>query len=250
MPRYFIEVSYKGTNYAGFQVQQNANTIQGEVEKALQIYFRTNFQLTGSSRTDAGVHAKQNFFHFDYVLLFSSEILNKAVYHLNAILPNDIVVKSVSQVADSTHCRFDAVSRTYQYTVFQNKDPFLQDRAYHYPYKLNIEKLQQAAETLISYTDFESFAKKNNQAFTNQCNIFHSQWSNPQDCLIYTVTANRFLRGMVRGLVGTMLKVGREITDIQDFKKIIENKDPSKADFSTPPQGLTLISVNFPKQNS
>ena len=245
MSRYFIEVSYKGTNYAGFQIQQNANTIQAEVEKALHIYYRAAFSLTGSSRTDAGVHAKQNFFHFDTEIIKDASLLIKAAYHLNAILPEDIVVKSIFPVKDLSHCRFDAMSRSYQYTIFQNKDPFLQDRGYYYPYKLNFEKLQEAARLLLTYQDFESFAKKNNQAHTNKCNIIVSEWVQNEGIIIYKVTANRFLRGMVRGLVGTMLKVGREIYTIEEFQGIIENKNPAKVDFSTPAQGLILVQVSF-----
>lgn len=244
MPRFFIEVSYKGTGYAGFQIQQNANTVQAEVEKALKTYFRKTIDLTGSSRTDAGVHAMQNFFHFDADLL-NDEILLKAVYHINAILPFDIVVKSIKHMSDTAHCRFDAISRSYQYTIFQSKDPFLNDVGYYYPYNLNLEELQKAAALLFKYTDFETFAKKNNQAHTNICNIQQSIWLQQADCIIYNVTANRFLRGMVRGLVGTMLKVGRGIHTLEDFQKIIQNKNPAKADFSTPPQGLKLLSVNF-----
>jgi tRNA pseudouridine38-40 synthase len=244
MSRYFIEVSYKGTGYAGFQIQKNANTVQAEIEKAIKTYFRTTINLTGSSRTDAGVHARQNFFHFDADLI-NNEILLKAIYHINAILPFDIVVKSIKLMPDTAHCRFDAVSRSYKYTIFQSKDPFLNDVGYYYPYNLNLEELQKAAVLLFNYTDFETFAKKNNQAHTNICTIQQSVWLQQEDCIIYNVTANRFLRGMVRGLVGTMLKVGRGIHTLKDFQKTIESKSSAKADFSTPPQGLTLLSVNF-----
>ena len=245
MPRYFIEVSYMGTNYAGFQVQQNANTIQAEVEKALHIYFRKEISLTGSSRTDAGVHAKQNYFHFDSDFITGADIIVRSVYHLNAILPDDIVIQSISQVNEEDHCRFKALSRSYEYTIYQSKDPFLLDRAYFYPYTLDLIKLQQAADLLFKYTDFQSFAKKHNQSHTNQCTIIESKWKQNENCIIYNITANRFLRGMVRGLVGTMLKVGRGINSVDNFKTIIESKNPSSADFSVPPQGLTLLSVNY-----
>src|SRR5688572_22583148 len=132
MPRFFIEVAYKGTNYGGFQRQDNARTIQSEVEKALSTYFRDDFQLTGSSRTDAGVHAKQNFFHFDSGILPVLENYSKSIYHLNAILPVDIVVLGIRHVQPGAHCRFDARYRTYQYTVYQQKDPFLQEMGYYY----------------------------------------------------------------------------------------------------------------------
>ena len=244
MPRYFIEVSYRGTDYAGFQAQQNANTIQDEVEKALLTYFREKCSLTGSSRTDAGVHALQNFFHFDFEFA-PIHLWDKVVYHLNAILPGDIVVKRIFAVKDDAHCRFDAVHRTYEYSLYMNKDPFLEDRAYFYPYKLNVELLNEAASILKTVKNFESFSKRNTQVKTFNCTIMESEWSYKNGLLIYRVTANRFLRGMVKGLVGTMLKVGREKISVNDFIQIIESKDAARVDFSVPPQGLKLIQVAY-----
>ena len=243
MPRYFIEVSYKGTGYAGFQIQQNANTVQAEVEKALQIYFRQPFTLTGSSRTDAGVHALQNFFHCDTDSIDHPE---KACYHLNAILPADIVMRSIKPVADDAHCRFDALSRSYIYALYQSKDPFLQDRAYYYPYQLDMPLLQQAANALLGEHNFESFAKKNIQAHTFDCTIYKSRWIQSTDSVIeFHITGNRFLRGMVRGLVGTMLHVGRRQLTIEGFTALINSKNAALADFSTPANGLKLASVNY-----
>ena len=205
MPRFFIEVAYKGTNYAGFQKQDNANTIQAEVEKALKIYFREDFDLTGSSRTDAGVHARQNYFHFDTQQVPILEDYSKISYHLNAILPADIVVHSLLPVKEDAHCRFDALSRTYQYTIYQKKDPFMQDTAYHYPYKLDFGILSLCASELFNHTDFEAFSKRNTQVYTYMCTILFSEWSFNNNCIQYNVSANRFLRGMVKGMVGTML---------------------------------------------
>jgi tRNA pseudouridine38-40 synthase len=242
MARYFIEVAYKGTQYAGFQVQKNANTIQAEVENALKVFYRTVFELTGSSRTDAGVHARQNFFHFDADVIKDTD---KAVYHLNAILPADIVVKSIRQVADDAHSRFDAVSRSYQYTIYQQKDPFLDDRAYYYPFSVDMEVLQQAAALVKANTNFQSFSKKNTQVFTYECAIFESEWKVQNECLIYNVTGSRFLRGMVRGLVGTMLLTGRRKYSVEKFKSILSNSDTSFTDFSTPAKGLSLIEVRY-----
>ena len=244
MPRYFIEVSYKGTLYAGFQAQQNANTIQDEVEKALKIYFKETFMLTGSSRTDAGVHALQNFFHFDFEFT-TIPGWDKVVYHLNAILPADIVVKRIFAVKDDAHCRFDAKYRSYEYGLYMNKDPFLEDRAYFYPYKLNMELLNEAAALIREAKNFESFSKRNTQVKTFICTIQESEWLSKQDIIIYRVSANRFLRGMVRGLVGTMLKVGREKTSMEEFIQIIESHDPALVDFSVPPQGLKLVHVAY-----
>jgi tRNA pseudouridine38-40 synthase len=247
MSRYFIELFYKGTNYAGFQIQQNANSIQAEIEKALTIYYKYPFSLTGSSRTDAGVHALSNYLHFDTEELDSvtAEALDKSVYHMNAILPGDIVIKRLYKVKDDAHCRFDAISREYKYYIYQHKTPFLSDRAFFFPYNLDIHKLNQAAALLLTHEDFTSFSKKNTQVKTFQCKLSKSVWQEENDMLVFTVKGNRFLRGMVRGLVGTMLKVGTSKISIDDFRKIIEDKDSSKVDFSVPPQGLFLVNVAY-----
>lgn len=248
MPRYFIRVAYKGTNYAGFQIQDNAVSIQAEVEKALRIFFKKEFQLTGSSRTDAGVHALCNYFHFDS----DSELYNldKSIYNLNAILPIDIIIKSIYPVSNGAHCRFDALGREYEYYLYQSKNPFLADRAFFYPYTLDISKLNEAAALIKHYTDFTSFSKRNTQVKTFNCTIEKSQWLIKNDCIVFHVQANRFLRGMVRGLVGTMLRVGANRISIPDFKRIIENRDCSQVDFSVPPQGLFLINVLYPQSVS
>lgn len=245
MPRYFIEVAYNGARYAGFQIQQNAHSIQAAVEQALKIFFKQDFKLTCSSRTDAGVHALSNYFHFDVESFPEQEILNNSIYNLNAILPDDIVAKRIYEVDSKAHCRFDALSRSYQYVVYQHKDPFVNDRAYYYPYNLDIQKLQAAAEVLKNYQDFTSFSKKNTQVKTFICNILKSEWVLQNNLIIYNVEANRFLRGMVRGLVGTMLKVGTGKISLSDFCNIIESKDCTKADFSVPPQGLFLLKVLY-----
>lgn len=244
MPRYFLELAYKGTRYSGFQIQENARTIQYEVEKALKILFKQPLQLTGSSRTDAGVHARQNYFHFDINL----EIPEKELYHLNAILPPDIVVLSLVQVSPNAHCRFDAVAREYNYYIYQHKDPFKEDRAWFFPYQLSIDVLHQTAAIIPQYSDFTSFAKRNSQVNNFLCNIQYSSWQEKDGFYIYTVRANRFLRGMVRGLVGTMVKTARNKIHVEQFKQIIEAKDCTKADFTTPPQGLFLSKVIFPQK--
>ena len=241
MSRYFLEVSYKGTNYSGFQIQQNANSIQEEIEKAFQILQKEKIGLTGSSRTDAGVHALQNFFHFD----FDGEINPHFVYRMNAILPGDIVVQKLIAVKQGAHCRFDAISREYKYFIYRYKDPFLKDRAFYFPYKLNMELMQQAAVMIKTYTDFTSFSKRNTQVKTFNCSILESKWGWEDECLVFYVKADRFLRGMVRALVATMLKIGRGKMTIAEFKNVIEEKDCSKASFAAPSQGLFLMSVNY-----
>jgi tRNA pseudouridine38-40 synthase len=248
MSRFFIEVAYKGTNYAGFQIQKNANSIQAEIQKALKIFFKEDIELTCSSRTDSGVHADSNFFHFDSdsgLNAITHDKLDISSYNINAILPDDIVVKRIFAVKDDFHSRFDAISREYQYNIYTQKDPFLADRAYYYPYKLNIDEMNKAAALLLKYTDFMCFSKKNTQVKTFNCTIIESIWTFENSRYVYTVKANRFLRGMVRALVATMLRVGTGKLSLQEFIEIIEKKDATKADFSAPPQGLFLKKVNF-----
>jgi len=241
MARYFLEVAYRGTAYSGFQSQENANTIQQEVEQAFRTLQRDAVVLTGSSRTDTGVHALQNFFHFD----FESPLHPQFVYKINAILPSDIVVRSVKQVADDAHCRFDASSRVYEYFIYRSKDPFLEDRAWYFPYTLNREALQEAATLLMRYHDFTSFSKRNTQVKTFECSIMESSWRQQQDCLVYRVRANRFLRGMVRALVATMLQVGRGALSLEDFTAVIDAKDCTRASFAAPAHGLFLVEVCY-----
>ncbi len=239
--RFLIEVAYRGTAYAGFQVQENANTIQYEVEKALSVIYRQHIALTGSSRTDSGVHALQNFFHTDTEIPLRQE----HIYNLNALLPADIVIKRLIEVPTDFHCRFQASYRRYQYHLYQQKNPFYYDRGWFYPYPLQIDLLQQAATVILEYTDFTSFSKRNTQVKTKLCAIMESRWERREDEWVYTVKANRFLRGMVRGLVGTMLLVGRQKISLQDFRNIIEGKDCTLADFTTPAQGLFLVEVGL-----
>lgn len=241
MPRYFLELCYQGTAYSGFQVQDRGNTIQSEVEKALQILFHQPFTLTGSSRTDAGVHAVRNYFHFDTELTLATT----KIYNLNALLPPDIAVRGIYPVPETAHCRFDAVTREYKYFIYRAKNPFLANRAWLFPYPLDFDLLQKGAAMLKEYTDFTSFSKRNTQVKTFLCSIEDSYWAREGEQLVYTVRANRFLRGMVRGLVGTMLKLGRNQVTVGEFRAIIEAKDCTRADFSTPARGLFLYGVFY-----
>ncbi|MCO6497707.1 MAG: tRNA pseudouridine(38-40) synthase TruA [Chitinophagaceae bacterium] len=243
MPRYFIEVAYDGSQYAGFQIQENANTIQAEVEKALRIFYKKDFELTGSSRTDTGVHALQNYFHFDAEEAIPSS--QRDVYHINAILPDDITLKNFFRVGDGMHCRFDAQSREYKYFIYTKKNPFLRQTAFFFPFKIDVSKMQEAAAVLKEYSDFTSFSKKHTQAKNFNCDIRESEWLTEDDTLVYHVVSNRFLRGMVKGLVGTMLRVGRGKMSLQEFREVIEAKDCSGVDFSVASHGLFLVKVNF-----
>ena len=243
MSRYFIEVSYRGTHFSGFQVQANAVTIQSEIEKALRVLFKKNFSLTGSSRTDRGVHALQNYFHFDTDIDGIAE--ERRVYNLNAILPDDIVIKRIFMVEDTAHSRFDAIRREYLYHIYSRKNPFLMDRAFYYPYKPDIDQLNKAATILKKHSDFTSFSKKNTQVNNFICTLSVSEWFQRDEMLIYQVAGNRFLRGMVKGLVGTMLLAGTGKINLTQFEEIILSRDCTKADFSVPPHGLFLKKVVY-----
>lgn len=243
MTRYFLEMAYHGRRYAGFQAQANACTIQGEIDRAVGILVKHPVLTTGSSRTDAGVHASQNFVHFDTEHSLHPQFL----YKLNAILPRDIAVRAVYRVHPGVHARFTAVARSYEYMVSRVKDPFLQDFAYYFPYRIDLDSMQEAAAAVCAQKDFTSFSKRNTQVRTFICNIAAAGWTQEGDTLKFRICANRFLRGMVRGLVGTMLQVGRGKMNIEGLGRIFEGKDCSKADFSAPAQGLFLRAVSYPE---
>ncbi|HVX28273.1 MAG TPA: tRNA pseudouridine(38-40) synthase TruA [Parafilimonas sp.] len=241
MSRYFLEVAYLGTHYSGFQVQKNANTIQREVERALKIYYQKDFSLTGSSRTDAGVHAEQNFFHFDADII----IQNENLYNLNALLNFDIAVKKIFEVQSTSHCRFDATSRMYHYHIHRKKNPFLFETSYYYPFSLNVDLLHQYATAIKSFKDFTSFSKKKTQVNHFFCNIQHSQWIIEDDIWRYEIKADRFLRGMVKAITGTMLKLAKNEAAVSELEKIVFSKNCNLADFSPPSKGLFLKEIRF-----
>jgi tRNA pseudouridine38-40 synthase len=242
MKRYFIEVAYDGADFGGFQIQSNQKSIQGALENAMNILFREAISLTGASRTDAGVHAFQNFLHFDTTI----PITSKHVYNLNALLPKSIVVNNIYTVPNDAHCRFDAVKRSYIYKIHSQKSPFLEGRSWFYPFPVDIKALQAAADTLLHYTDFESFSKKNTTVNTFDCKITKAKWEQEGDKITFSIDSNRFLRGMIRGLVGTMLHCGRGQQNTTDFIRIIASKNEQNVDFSTPAHGLYLSEINYP----
>jgi tRNA pseudouridine38-40 synthase len=239
MPRYFLELTYKGTGYSGFQKQENANTIQAEVEKAFHILQGRSVVLTGSSRTDAGVHALQNYFHFDF-----DELHPRFLYKINAILPDDIVIKHVYTMPENAHSRFDATSRRYEYRIYRSKNPFLQGQALYYPFKIDMGLMQEAAVLVKNQTSFFAFTKTNTQVKNFNCNIYNSEWVQAEDTIIYTIEGNRFLRGMVRLLTASILQVGRKKITMNEFEKFF--KEEKKCGFSIPAHGLYLTHVNFP----
>jgi tRNA pseudouridine38-40 synthase len=242
MPRYFIEVSYRGTNYSGFQVQENAGTIQSEIEEAFATIHRTGVTLTGSSRTDAGVHALQNYFHFDFETAIHPQFLYKA----NALLPPDIAITRVLEVNETAHCRFDAISREYAYHIYRFKNPFLRETAYYYPYQLNMGLMEEAAAYVKEQHNFFAFAKTNTQVNNFRCTIIKSEWRTEGEQLVYEITANRFLRGMVRLLTATLLQVGREKIPLDQFREFF-HQETDKCSFSIPATGLFLKRVNYPE---
>jgi tRNA pseudouridine38-40 synthase len=241
MPRYFLELAYKGTNYSGFQKQENSNTIQAEVEKAFQILQGQSINLTGSSRTDAGVHALQNFFHFD----FEEQLHSQFLYKTNAILPDDIVIKQVYRMPAGTHSRFDAVSRKYEYRIYRTKNPFLKGQALYYPFKVDIDIMRKAAEFIKTQTSFFAFTKTNTQVKNFSCAIYSSGLLVEDEAIIYTIEGNRFLRGMVRLLTASILQVGRGKITLGEFKNFFGSS--VKCGYSIPAHGLYLTQVNFPE---
>ena len=243
MSRYFIEVAYKGTHFKGFQSQIEVNSIQGEINKALQILFKTPVATTTSSRTDAGVHALQNYLHFDTNSILPSSL----IYNLNSIISQDILVKSITPVNENSHARFDAIMRKYAYHIIPYKNPFLRETAYFLPFKLDIALMNEATQLLFQYTSFESFSKRNTDVNNFNCKITTAHFEITKDEIIFHVASNRFLRGMVRALVGTLLLVGRKKISIAAFEEIICKKDCTYADFSAPAHGLFLENVFYPE---
>ena len=242
MKRYFIELCYDGAAFGGFQIQINQQTIQGALENAMAILYRQPIALTGASRTDAGVHALQNYFHFETEITIEA----KHVYNLNAILPNSIVINGIYIVPNDAHARFDAIKRSYIYKIHTHKTPFLEGRSWYYPYPLDHSLLQAAADVLLTYTNFESFSKKNTSVNTFECAITKALWVEEGTTLSFNIDSNRFLRGMIRGLVGTMLQVGRKQINLDQWHDIIVSKNEQKVDFSTPAHGLYLASIIYP----
>jgi tRNA pseudouridine38-40 synthase len=241
MPRYFIEVAYKGTRYSGFQVQENAVTIQSEIEKAMALVQRGPVALTGSSRTDAGVHALQNYFHFDH----EGQLHPQLVYKVNAILSGDIVVHRLLEMPEGSHSRFDAIGREYEYHLYNIKNPFLQETALFYPYTLDEEALAETAAFIKQQTNFWAFSKTNTQVRNFNCSIRTSEWIQKGEELIYHVEGNRFLRGMVRLLTATQLKVARGKLPMAEFKSFFTEE--KKCGLSIAATGLYLVQVRYPE---
>ncbi len=244
MTRYFIIFSYQGTAYSGWQIQPNGITVQEVMQDALSTILRRDVELTAAGRTDAGVHAKKMFAHVD--LNVDEFDISKLVNKLNSILPKDIAVHSMVEVAGDAHARFDATSRVYEYHLITNKNVFLYDYAMRVFSNLDFEKMNIAAQILFEYEDFTSFSKLHTDAKTNNCKIYQAKWKDEGDRWVFTIEANRFLRDMVRAIVGTLLEVGMGKLSLEGFRTIIENKNRNNAGSSVPAKGLFLCDVKYP----
>ncbi len=241
--RYLIEHSYDGSHYCGWQIQQNALTVQQVLEEKISRLVRYPVRLTGSSRTDTGVHAEQQFAHLD----LEQSLVNPAqtVYQLNAMLPPDIAVRRLIPVAADFHSRFAATHRRYQYRISRCKNPFRFKRTYLFRTELAIDRMNEAAQLLLQYSDFESFSKIHTDVKTFLCTITEARWEQEGDLLVFTIQSNRFLRGMVRALVGTLLEVGSGKRSVADFEQLILAKDRKLAGPQAPAQGLFLTEVGY-----
>ncbi|MGD0710981.1 MAG: tRNA pseudouridine(38-40) synthase TruA [Bacteroidales bacterium] len=247
MPRYFIKLSYDGTNYHGWQSQDNAHTVQAELENTLSVILKENIQITGAGRTDTGVHARNYFAHFDVETIFNKEQINDLVYRLNSVLPLDISILNVFPVKNEAHARFTAISRTYKYYICRSKDPFNNNYAWRIYGDLDVDAMNEAANTLFDYVDFTSFSKLHTDVKTNNCKILHVRWTEENGLLVFTIIADRFLRNMVRAIVGTLIDVGKGKISLAEFRKIIESKNRCDAGYSVPAQGLFLEEIKYPE---
>lgn len=246
MPRYFIRLAYQGKNYHGWQSQQNASSVQDELEKCLSLKLSAKIRLTGCGRTDTGVHAQTYYAHADWDRELSREELAVLTEQLNVFLPDDIVVYAIVQVPADAHARFDAVSRSYRYIISRKKDPFMLEGSWYVYGPIDVALMQQAAAILFEYTDFTSFSKLHSSTKTNDCSIMAATWTEANDQLIFTITADRFLRNMVRSIVGTMLEIGKGKMSLTEFRKVIEAKNRAAAGLSVPAKGLYLYHVAYP----
>jgi len=249
--RYFLEISYKGTKFNGFQAQEaginpSVKTIQGEINRVLKDLLGHEIASVGSGRTDTGVHCRKQFMHFDT----TREVKDKDnfLYRMNRLLPHDMLVSNIHSVREELSARFSANSRSYEYHITRLKNPFLTELAYFYPIRnLDVAKMNEATKYLFQYTDFEAFSKVKTNVMSFVCHIKKAQWQEePNGKLVFYISADRFLRGMVRAIVGTLLDVGKGTLSVEDFEQVILSKDRRRAGRAVPPEGLYLVDVNYP----
>lgn len=248
MQRYIILLSFNGTNYHGWQVQENTpKTVQNWLNVSLSKVLNETIIITGCGRTDTGVHAKEFYAHFDSNTLTLIEDKEKWIHRFNSVLPNDIAIQDLYKVTESANTRFDAIARTYQYFIHTIKDPFKTNLSCQLPGEYDIEQMNNAAKILLQHADFSSFSKSNTQTATNNCTIMMAKWEKEGNTLIFTIKADRFLRNMVRAIVGTLVEVGKGKLQVSDVKSIIESKSRSSAGMSMPACGLYLMKVDYPE---
>ena len=240
--RYFIEISYQGKNYHGWQSQPDANSIQEEINKAISVVLQEEIIVLGAGRTDTGVHATQMFAHFDT----TQELNENYTFKFNSVLPEDIVIHQLEKVADEKHARFDALSRSYAYKIWLGRNPFLLDSTWQIHYqKLDVDAMNTAALILLEYENFQAFSKVKTEVKTFNCNITEAKWIQQGNELTFHISANRFLRNMVRAIVGTLVDVGKHKITQEDFRHIILSKDRSNAGLSVPAKGLFLTKIIY-----
>lgn len=243
--RYFIRLSYNGKNYKGWQRQPKAPSVQEEVENALSLLLRTEIAIVGAGRTDTGVHARDYFAHFDLDTPLPKNLVNK----LNSFLPKEIAIKDIFPVKDDAHARFDAISRTYQYFISLEKDPFLYEQHYYVYQSLDLIQMNKACEILLRHTDFQCFSKVNTDVKTYICHLTEAYWRQEGGLLIFRITADRFLRNMVRAIVGTLLEVGTGKMTLEGFEQVLLSKNRSNAGYSVPGHALFLEEVLYSDQS-
>ena len=241
MMRYFIDISYNGKNYHGWQIQKNAVTVQSTIQDVISKILGKSTDIVGSGRTDTGVHAKSQVAHFD----INKEVDNDFIYRVNAFLPQDISINSVNQVVDNSHARFDAISREYIYKIHDLKSPFVDGLSTFYNKKINMDLINEACSTIMKNSDFQSFSKVKTEVKNFNCIIFHASIRRKNNFYLFKFCANRFLRGMVRALVGTLLQLNEGKINLKEFKLIFEKKNREYAGPSAPPYGLYLNKVNY-----
>jgi len=243
--RYFITLSYNGKAYHGWQIQPNAITVQEVIENALSTILKTPMQIVAAGRTDTGVHAKQMVAHFD--IENDNDLDANLVFKLNQLLPNDIAIQDIYPVKADAHARFHALTRTYEYYIAEKKNPFYVEQAYFVKHKLDIDKMNSAADRLLNYKNFKCFSRSNTDVKTYNCKLIDAKWTRREDQLVFTITADRFLRNMVRAIVGTLLDVGTGKVAINHLDTIIKSQDRTKAGASAPAHGLFLTSITYPE---
>lgn len=240
-------MSYFGKPYCGWQIQPDQASVQETLTKSLQIALQEETEVVGCGRTDTGVHAKNFIAHFTTQTPHTH--LPSLIYKLNTLLPPSIAVHQIWEVPEEAHARFDALTRSYTYWITQEKNPFLVDRAYYIKNKLNLEKMNEAAKELLNYKNFKSFSKVKTQVYTYHCNVYEAYWRClDEGVLEFNITANRFLRNMVRAIVGTLIDVGLEKIQREDFIEIIKSQNRSKAGKSVPAEALCLYQITYPKE--